>query len=131
MNTILVVMLMAMSTVAPQQKKPPVLKATASAHQVALAWTASTDGAANPTLGYNVYRGTASGGEGTTAINSSLVGVGCSSATTCVYTDTTVLPGTYYYTVKASLNAALSAPSNEVQAIVPLAAPTGLTATAQ
>jgi hypothetical protein len=106
------------------------VKATATTHSVVLAWTASSDGAANPTLAYNVYRGTAPGGESSTALNPSPVAAGCSSASTCTYTDTAVTVGnTYYYTVKATLNGGLSAASNEASATIPIAAPTGLAAT--
>jgi hypothetical protein len=37
------------------QQRPPV-RATATAHSVVLTWAASSDGAANPTLAYNIYR---------------------------------------------------------------------------
>jgi hypothetical protein len=111
------------------QQRPPV-SATATAHSVVLTWTASSDGAANPTLAYNIYRGTAAGGESSTALNSSPVAAACSSTSTCTFTDTGVTVGsTYFYTVKATLNGALSAASNEASATVPIAAPTGLTAT--
>jgi hypothetical protein len=63
---------------------------SAGSHSVALAWVASTS---TTVAGYNVYRGTASGGPYATRLNSSLV-AGLS------YTDTTVLAGqTYYYVV--------------------------------
>ncbi|HTZ73918.1 MAG TPA: choice-of-anchor D domain-containing protein [Candidatus Aquilonibacter sp.] len=78
-------------------------------HSVVLSWDAS------PTNGvtYNVFRGTSSGGEGTTAINPSPI-------TSLSYTDTNVTPGTdYYYTVEAVDSGGSSAPSNEAVADVP------------
>jgi len=81
-----------------------------TAHSVNLSWTASS----SPNVaGYNVYRGTASGGP-YTKVNSAPV-----SGTT--YTDTTVQPGqTYYYVVTAvDTSNAESAYSSPVQAVVP------------
>jgi archaellum component FlaF (FlaF/FlaG flagellin family) len=78
-------------------------------HSVVLTWGAS------PTNGvtYNVFRGTSSGGEGTTPINPSPI-------TSLTYTDTNVTPGTnYYYTVEAVNSGGSSAPSNEAVADVP------------
>jgi fibronectin type 3 domain-containing protein len=62
--------------------------------------------------GYNLYRGTVSGGP-YTRLNSTL-------NTTMSATDTTVVAGTYYY-VTTAVNAAgtESAYSNQVQAVVP------------
>jgi hypothetical protein len=81
-----------------------------SSHSVSLSWTASTS---STVVGYNIYRGTTSGGS-YTKLNSSLV-------TTTGYTDTTVLSGqTYYYVATAvdSTNVE-SADSNQAQAVVP------------
>src|SRR5271156_450322 len=62
-----------------------------TASTVALTWTAST----STVSGYNVYRGTTSGGPYSTKLNSSLV-------TVVNYTDSTVTSGqTYYYVVTA------------------------------
>jgi len=74
-----------------------------------LGWTAST----STVSGYNVYRGTVSGGP-YTKINSALV-------TTTTNTDSTVLSGlTYFYVVTAlDSNNAESAYSNEVSATIP------------
>jgi fibronectin type 3 domain-containing protein len=86
-------------------------------HQAVLTWTPSID----TVSGYNIYRGTASGQESKTKINSALV-------TGTTYTDTTVLAGiTYFYEV-TSVNAAgnESADSLEVSGTVPFAPPTGL-----
>ena len=91
----------------------------AGTHDVILSWTASTTPGV---VGYNVYRGTTSGGESTTPLNSSPVAAGCTSTTACTYTDATVVAGTtYYYTVTAvaSNDVTQSADSNQVTATVP------------
>jgi hypothetical protein len=91
----------------------------AGTHDVIVTWTASTTAGV---VGYNVYRGTTSGGESTTPLNSSPVASGCTSTTACTYTDATVVAGTtYYYTVTAvaSNDVTQSADSNEVSATVP------------
>jgi hypothetical protein len=86
------------------------------AHQVVLQWVASTDTVA----GYNVYRGTSAGAESTTALNAApIVGL--------TYTDSTVTPGTWFYTVKAIENGVLSPASGEVSTVILPAAPTNLT----
>jgi fibronectin type 3 domain-containing protein len=81
-------------------------------HDVILTWTASsTYGLA----GYNVYRGTTSGGESTTPLNSAPV-------TGTTYDDMNVQAGQkYYYKITAvSLNETTqSGDSNEVSATVP------------
>jgi fibronectin type 3 domain-containing protein len=78
-------------------------------HEAALSWQASTSAVA----GYNVYRGTMSGGP-YTQINSALV-----SGTS--YMDTTVQSGqSYYYVVTATdTNNSESANSNEASGMVP------------
>jgi hypothetical protein len=78
-------------------------------HTVALSWTASTSTVA----GYNVYRGTVSGGP-YSKINSSLV-------TTLSYTDSTVQSGTTYYYVTTAVDSSgdESVYSNEVSAPIP------------
>jgi hypothetical protein len=88
----------------------------AGTHDVILSWTISAGA-----VGYNVYRGTTSGGESTTPLNSSPEAAVCAS-TTCTYTDATVVAGTtYYYTVTAvaSNGVTQSAASSEVSATVP------------
>jgi hypothetical protein len=82
------------------------------AHDVILTWTASvTSGVA----GYNVYRGTTSGGESSTALNSMPI-----NGTN--YMDANVTAGASYYyvvTAVASNDVTQSAGSNEASATVP------------
>ena len=102
-----------------------------AAHSITLTWTASID--TSSTLGYNVYRGTTTGAESSTAINSSPIDINCSGST-CTYNDTAVVAGTtYFYVVKAvnTSTGMMSVPSNEASATVPIAAPTGLNVIAQ
>ena len=65
-------------------------------------------------VGYNIYRGTSSGGEGSTTLNSTPI-----SSTS--YVDVNVTAGTTYYYVLTSvgMNGVQSAPSNETEAQVP------------
>ena len=109
-----------------------IISSIAAAHTVTLTWSPSTDGAANPTSGYNVQRGTTSGGEGSANINASPVAAGCTSTTNCTYTDSSsavVAGATLYYTVTFQVGAVTSKPSNEASAGVPVAPPSGVTAT--
>ena len=78
-------------------------------HQVGLSWNPSTSSIA----GYNVYRGTASGGPYAKLNSSSLVST--------FYLDTSVSSGKsyYYVTTAVSSGGAESIKSNEVRAIVP------------
>jgi hypothetical protein len=78
-------------------------------HSVALTWNASTSTVA----GYNVYRGTVSGGP-YAKINSSLVAA-------LNYADSTVQSGTAYYYVTTAVDSSgnESVYSNEVSAIIP------------
>jgi hypothetical protein len=81
-------------------------------HGVSLSWTASTSSGVE---GYNVYRGTGSGGESTTPLNSTPI-----TATT--YTDENVTAGTTYYyvvTAVATGGTTQSVDSNEASATVP------------
>jgi hypothetical protein len=81
-------------------------------HDVILTWAAVTT---QIVAGYNIFRGTSPGGEGSTPINSTPI-QGTS------YIDESVSPGvTYYYVITAlsQYGAAASAPSNEVSATVP------------
>jgi hypothetical protein len=82
----------------------------ASAHDVILKWNASIS---SGVVGYNVYRGTVSGGP-YARMNSSAVAV-------TSYNDNAVQPGqTYYYVVTSiNLNNVEGSYSNEVMAPVP------------
>ena len=79
---------------------------------VILSWVASSTAGVT---GYNVYRGTTSGGESSTPLNSTPI-----SAT--IYYDENVKAGvTYYYVLRTvgPADTALSAPSNETVVTVP------------
>jgi hypothetical protein len=81
---------------------------TASEHTVDLNWNASADA-----VGYNIYRGTASGGP-YTMINSSL-------DSTTAYTDSEVVSGQTYYYVATAVNSKSeeSGYSNQATAVIP------------
>jgi len=80
----------------------------AAQHTVDLTWNASSGA-----IGYNIYRGTVSGGP-YTMINSSLDG-------TTAYTDNTVVSGQTYYYAATAVNSASqeSGYSTQAQAIIP------------
>jgi hypothetical protein len=80
-----------------------------SAHSVDLSWSAST----SVVVGYNIYRGTQTGGP-YAKLNSSL-------QPTTSFTDATVAAGTTYYYVATAVDSQSveSTYSNEVQAVVP------------
>jgi fibronectin type 3 domain-containing protein len=64
----------------------------AGVHDVALSWSGSTS---TDVVGYNVYRGTSSGGESTTPLNATPI-------TGTDYSDVNVTAGTeYYYVITA------------------------------
>lgn len=101
---------------------PTGLTATAGQDQVSLSWTAGS-GATS----YNVYRGTSSGGESSTAIATGVTGT--------TYTNTGLTSGTKYYFEVAAVNSAgTSGKSNEASATPTAptapAAPSGLAASA-
>jgi len=103
---------------------PTGLSASAGNGSVSLSWTAPSNNGGAAITKYNVYRGTSSGGEGSTPIAS------VTSGTT--YTDSGLSNGTtYYYQVTAVNSAGESGRSSESSA-TPTAtapgAPTGLTA---
>ena len=91
---------------------PGNLKATAGTHQVALTWIAPAWNGGSPVTGYNVYKGTALGGESTTPVNATPL-----APTARSYTVTGLTHGTrYYFTVKAINTVGPSAPSGEASA---------------
>lgn len=84
-------------------------QSSSGSHSVALSWNPST----STVIGYNIYRGTQSGGP-FSQLNSSLL-----SATT--YTDANVQSGTTYYYVSTAVNSSNveSAYSNQATAAIP------------
>lgn len=79
-----------------------------SSSEIDLAWTAAT----GTVTGYNVFRGTAAGGESSTPINTTPL-----SSSTTSYHDTSVTTGTtYFYVVQAINNTGSSPVSNEANA---------------
>jgi Protein of unknown function (DUF1573)/Abnormal spindle-like microcephaly-assoc'd, ASPM-SPD-2-Hydin len=88
---------------------PTTITLTGGSHLVDLSWMPST----SAVVGYNVYRGTASGGPYTILNSSPIAGT--------TYTDTSVQPGqTYYYVVTAVSSSGLqSVYSNQASAPVP------------
>jgi hypothetical protein len=104
---------------------PAGLTAAAGDGQVTLSWTAPASDGGSPVTGYNVYKGTTSGGE-TGPANGTLV-------TATGYKVTGLVNGTtYYFRVTAVNKAGESKPSVEAKA-VPVGAPgvpAGLTAAA-
>lgn len=106
---------------------PQGLAATGGNSQVSLSWSAPSSSGGSAITGYNIYRGTSSGGEGTTPLT-------VVSRNSLSYTDTSVVNGQiYYYTVRASNSVGTGPKSNEASAtpLAPLTvpgAPTGLAA---
>jgi hypothetical protein len=83
---------------------PTALAATGSSGQVALTWAA-----ASGATGYDVYRGTVSGGESTTPIATNVSGT--------TYNDSAVTNGVaYFYEVEGVNSAGAGAPSNQATA---------------
>jgi fibronectin type 3 domain-containing protein len=83
--------------------------AASGSHSVTLSWTPS----ASAYVGFDVFRGTVSGGP-YTQINTAMV-------PTPTYTDTTVAAGQTYYYVATQLNSSgvQSGYSNETVAVIP------------
>ena len=92
---------------------PTNLSATGGTGEVTLTWSASS-GATS----YNVYQGTAAGGESTTAVQTGITGL--SSAIQGLGAGTQ-----YYYVVRAVTPDGISAASNEASAATTSAAPSG------
>ncbi|WP_344061057.1 fibronectin type III domain-containing protein, partial [Terrabacter lapilli] len=108
---------------------PQGLTAVAGDGQVALSWAPPASDGGSAITGYNVYRSTVAGGEGTTPV--------ATNVKTTSYTDSGRVNGTRYFYTVAAVNAVGTSPqSNEAsatpQASQPTApsAPTGLTAVA-
>jgi hypothetical protein len=78
-------------------------------HFIQLTWAASTSAGVT---GYNIYRGTAAGGESSTPLNTGGPVSGLSFA------DTNTVSGTtYYYVIKSTNGSAESGPSTEVSVV--------------
>jgi hypothetical protein len=96
------------TTVAPAA--PTNLQASPASGQVNLSWTAPADMGTGTFLGYQVYMGTAPGGEATTPVNASFI-------TGSSYSASGLTNGTpYYFIVKAVTSAGVSPASNEASA---------------
>ena len=92
-------------TVLTVPSAPQNLVATAGNTQVTLAWSVSSSNGGATITGYNVYRATASNGEGTTPI---------ATVTGTSYTDSGLTNGkTYYYKITAINSVGESLASNE------------------
>jgi fibronectin type 3 domain-containing protein len=106
---------------------PQSLAATAGSGSVALSWSAPVSDGGAAITGYNVYRGTTSGGESATPV--------ATNVSTRSFTDAGLTNGTTYYYKVAAVNAVGTSPQSAqaiampqlVQATVP-AAPAGLVA---
>lgn len=129
MKTILFLLVTAVLTVGQAKQAATVLtvKAKASAQsapEADLVWNVPTKGCTGTqTCTYNIYRGTAPGGEGSTPI--------ATGVTTASYADAAVNRGvTYFWQTSAVNNVGESGRSNEATATIPdvPAAPSGLTA---
>jgi len=90
--------------------------ATAGNGSVQLSWSAPASTGGSPITGYNVYRSTTPGGEGSTPLKTGVTGTS--------FTDTTVTNGTSYYYTVAAVNAVGTGPqSAEVSATPKATAP--------
>jgi hypothetical protein len=89
------------------------------AHQVILTWVASVD----VVDGYNIYRSASAGAETGSPIN------GTTPVTGTTFTDTNVTDGAFFYVARAVKGGVESVNSNEAEATILPAAPSGLTAT--
>lgn len=99
-----------------------------AAHSAVIKWSASPDAAANPTLGYNVYRFQGTCPTGTTP---TFVKVNAAPITALTYTDSGLALGNVCYYVTAVLNGVESVPSASAGGTIPPAGVTTITVTVQ
>jgi len=90
------------------------------AHSISLAWTASTDSGEAGFSGYNVLRGTVSGGP-YVAVNSGPI-----SGTSFTDVGPFNSLGPFFYVAESVAGSAVSGYSNEISVSLPPAAPTAL-----
>jgi hypothetical protein len=90
-------------------------------HTVNLSWTASTDSTEAGFSGYNVLRGTVSGGP-YTKVNSAVV-TGTSFSDIGPFSSL----GPFFYVAESVAGSTVSVFSNEISVFLPPAAPTALT----
>jgi hypothetical protein len=95
---------------------PTGLTATSGNTKVSLSWNAPSSEGSSPITGYDVYEGTSSGGESTTAVNST------SLVTSTSYTATGLTNGTKYYFIVEALNDVGSSPPSNEASSTPVAA---------
>lgn len=99
---------------------PTGLAATAGNAQVSLSWSTPSSNGGSAITGYDIYRGTASGGESSTPI--------ATGVTSTAYTDSGLTNGqAYYYKVTAVNSVGQSSQSNEVNATPTAPPPAGVT----
>jgi len=95
---------------------PQSLTAVGGNASVALSWSAPASNGGSAVTGYNVYRGTGAGAEGTTPVASNVAGTG--------FTDTSLTNGTPYFYRVAAVNAVGTSPMSAEASATPQAAST-------
>ena len=95
---------------------PRTLTGVAGSQSASLSWTAPASDGGSPVTGYNVYRSTTAGGEGSTPV---AAGVKATTFADSGLTNQT----TYFYTVKAVNAVGVSSPSGEVSVTPHASAP--------